>query len=132
MESYWKAVAIILLSVILGLTVGKNEKSLSMLLSLAACCIVIIVAMDYLGPVMDLLWELNSLGQLQHGILGILMKITGITVIAEVTGMICGDAGNESLKKTLNLLTCAVVLYLSVPIFRTWITLIQDILGEIS
>ena len=123
MDTFWKASAVVLLTVVLGLAVGKREKDLSTVLSIAACCIVASAA--------DLLWELDAAGQLQDGMLGILMKAVGIALVGEVAGLICADAGNGSLGKTLQLLSSAVILYLSVPIFRAFFTLIQEILGAI-
>lgn len=131
MDTFWKASAVVLLTVVLGLAVGKREKDLSTVLSIAACCMVASAAVHYIEPVLDLLWELDAVGQLQDGMLGILMKAVGIALVGEVAGLICADAGNGSLGKTLQLLSSAVILYLSVPIFRAFFTLIQEILGAI-
>lgn len=123
--------AAILVTVVLGLAVGKQEKDITVLLTMAACCMAGVAAVNYLEPVLDLLWELESLGQLQGGMLGILLKAVGITLVAEIAGMICTDAGNGSLAKTLQMLGSAVILYLSIPIFQAFLTLIREILGEL-
>lgn len=131
MSDFWKTAAAVLLAVILGLTVGKQEKDLSILLTMAVCCMVAAIAVSYLEPVLDLLRELESIGELQGGLLGILLKAVGIALVAELAGMICSDAGNGSLGKTLQMLGSAVILYLSIPIFDALLTLIRDILGEL-
>lgn len=131
MAEFWKAAAAVLLTVVLGLAIGKQEKDISALLSMAVCCMIGVIAISYLEPVLDLLRELESLGELQGGMLGILLKAVGITLVAEIAGMICTDAGNGSLAKTLQLLGSAVILYLSIPIFHAFLTLIREILGEL-
>lgn len=131
MSEFWKAAAAVLLAVILGLTVGKQEKDLSVLLTMTVCCMVAIVAVSYFEPVLDLLWQLESMGELQNGMLGVLLKAVGIALVTELAGMICSDAGNGSLGKTLQMLGSAAILYLSVPIFEALLTLIRDILGEL-
>ena len=131
METFWKAAAIVLITVILGLAVGKQEKDIAALLTMTGCCLLGIFAVSYLEPVLDLLRELESVGQLQSGMLGILLKAVGIALTAEIAGMICADAGNGSLGKTLQLLGSAVILYLSIPIFQAFLTLIREILGEL-
>lgn len=131
MAEFWKAAAAVLLAVILGLAIGKQEKDLSVLLTMAVCCMVAMIAVSYLEPVLDLMWELESIGSLQGGMLGILLKTVGIALVAELAGMICNDAGNASLGKTLQMLGSALILYLSVPIFNALLTLIRDILGEL-
>lgn len=131
MEQFWKAAAAILLTVILGLAVEKREKDVSVLLTMAVCAMAATIGVSYLEPVLDLLRELESLGQLQGGMLGILLKAVGIALIAELAGMICSDAGNASLAKTLQMLASSAILYLSIPIFNALLTLIQEILGEL-
>ena len=131
MDTFWKAVAGALLAVILGLAMGKQEKDVSALLNIAVCCMVVVIAVNFLEPVFDLLRELESVGDLQDGMLGILLKAAGIALVAELAGMICNDAGNGSLGKALQMLGSAVVLYLSIPVFNALLTLIRDILGEL-
>ncbi len=121
----------ILIAVVLGLAVGKREKDISVLLTMAACCMTAMIAVSYLEPVLDFLWELESVGNIQKGFLGILLKAVGIALIAEVAGMICSDAGNGSLGKTLQMLGSVVILYLSIPIYNALLTLIREILGEL-
>ena len=131
MSDFWKTISVALLAVILGLAVGKEEKDIAAVLSVTVCCIAAAVAIAYLEPVLDLLRELESLGQLQSGMLGILLKAVGIALTAEISAMICSDAGNNSLGKTLQMLGSAVIVYLSIPIFQAFLTLIREILGQL-
>ena len=61
----------------------------------------------------------------------ILMKATGIGIVTEIANMVCKDAGNESMGKSMQLLGSAVILYLSMPLFQVLIDLLQKILGEL-
>lgn len=131
MDEFWKATAAILLTVILTLAVGKQEKDISALLSMAVCCLVGVVALSYLKPVLELMEELGELGKVSGGTLEILMKAVGIALVSELAGMLCSDAGNGSLGKMLQMLGSAAILFLSIPLFRALLTLIQEILGEI-
>jgi len=131
MGQFWKATAAVLLTVILALAVGKREKDISLLLSMGACCLVGVVALSYLKPVIELVEELGQLGEVAGGTLEILLKAVGIALVSEIAGMLCNDAGNGSLGKILQMLGSAAVLYLSIPIFRSLLTLIQEILGGI-
>ena len=131
MDTCWKAAAAVLLAVILVPAVAKTEKDISVLLTMAVCCLVAAAAFSYLEPVLDLLWELKALGDLSGEMLGILMKAVGIGLVAEIAGMICADAGNGSLGKTLQILASAAILYLSIPLFQAFLTLVQEILGQL-
>lgn len=131
MELFWKASAAVLITLILTLTLGKREKDISVVLTMSVCCMVTVIAISYLEPVLDFLRELEALGDLQNDILGILLKALGIGLVSQIAGLVCSDAGNTSLGKTIEMLGGAVILYLSIPIFSALLELIQRILGEI-
>lgn len=131
MALFWKAAAGTLVTVILGLVLGKQGKDMGLMLTMAVCAMVCILALTYLEPVLEFLRELESLSSLQTDMLGILMKSAGIGLVAEIASLICTDAGNASLGKTLQLLATGVILCLSLPILRTMLELIRKILGEL-
>lgn len=129
MTDFWKVITGILLTVVLCLTIGKKE--ISTILSMIVCCMAAVIAISYLKPVLDFLYQLETLGNLKNGMLDILLKSVGIGILCELTGRICSDAGNDSLAKMMQMLASASILYLSIPVFRALLTLIQEILGDI-
>lgn len=131
MELFWKAAIGALVTVILSLTLAKTGKDFSLLVTLTACCMILLAAVSYLDPLIAFLRELANLGQLDHNMLGALLKTVGIGLLAQIAELVCGDAGNASLGKTLQILAGAVVLWLSIPILRSLLELVQQILGEV-
>ena len=131
MELYLQAVAAILLAVIIYLVVHGYNKELALLLTLAACCIVIAVAGRYIQPVVAFLEDLQGIGRLENTYLTILLKVVGISFLAEVASLVCTDAGNATLGKSLQLLAACVILWLSIPLLSSLIQLIQEILGGV-
>lgn len=130
MTLFLQACAVAMLVVILILSQGK-AKDMGMLLSLAGCCLVALVALSYLGPVLDFLVGLETLGNLDRTMIGSLLKIAGIGMIAEIASLVCSDSGNGSLGKAVQLMGTAVILWLSVPLFTALVELIQKMLGEL-
>lgn len=120
-----------LLTVILGLALGSQKKETGLLLTIAACCMVASITLSYLRPVIDFVRQLQDMGQLDNEMLSILLKAVGIGLIGELASLICSDAGNGALGKTLQLLTSSVILWLSLPLLTGLLELIQEILGEI-
>ena len=53
MSLFWKAAAAVLLAVVLGLSLGK-QKDIGVLLTMAVCCMVTMIAISYLEPVLGL------------------------------------------------------------------------------
>lgn len=131
MTLFLQAAAAALLAVVLGLCLEKQGKDISVLLTMAVCVMVLAGAAAYLEPVMTFLEELQTLGELDGGLVGTLFKIVGIGLVAEIAAMVCADGGRASLGKALQILASAVILWLSIPVFNVLLELIQSILGEI-
>ena len=129
MDDFWKTTALVLLTVILSLSLDKTERDISAVMGIVALCIAACTAVTILEPVLNYLVELQSLGHLPDDLISILMKAVGIALVAELSASICADAGNASLGKILQILGGAVVLTLSVPMFRTLMTIIWEMIG---
>lgn len=131
MVDFWKAAAAVLLAAILGLVLDRQEKDMSVLLTIAVCTMLGMIAAAYLSPVLAFLRELEAIGSLQDDFLPILLKAVGVGLGAELISMICADAGKGSLGKMLQMLGSSVILALSVPVFQALLAMIRQILGGI-
>lgn len=129
MDDFWKTTALILLSVVLSLSVGKTEPDISAVLGMVALCIAACAAVTILEPVLDYLVELQRVFDLPEGLVSVLLKAVGIALVAELSASICTDAGSASLGKMLQILGGTVVLSLSIPMFRTLMTIIKEMIG---
>lgn len=130
MALYWKATALVMVALLLGLTL-RREQNFALLLAIAACAMASMAAVTYLEPVVDFLRELEALGDLSGDMLGLLLKAVGIGLISQIAGAVCTDAGNGALARQLQLLGSAAILYLSLPLFSGLLELLQEILGEL-
>jgi stage III sporulation protein AD len=131
MELYWKGIGAVLVTVILSLSLSKHGKETGLLLVLAVGCMVGCAAMGYLKPVIDFVHQLQNLGQLDSSMLSILLKAVGVGLIGEIATLVCADAGNASLGKTLQLLTTSVILWLSLPLMTQLLELLEQLLGDL-
>lgn len=131
MEQYLQAAALVLLAVILSLVVGKQSRDMSLLLSLAVCAGVCITAACFLQPVMDFLQEIKQLGNLDSTFLSILLKAAGIGFLSELAVLICNDAGEGAMGKALQLLSNAAILFISLPLLRQLLDILEEVLGQI-
>lgn len=129
MDLFWKASAGILIALILILTLEKQQKDMGTLLAIAVCCMTGIAAIQRLEPVMDYLYELVPLTNIDASILRTLFRLVGIGLAAELIAVICSDAGCASLGKSIQMLASSMILYLSIPLFQSMLELIQEIMG---
>ena len=131
MEAFWKAAGIIMMTVILSVVLRKSQQEFSLVLTLTACCAVILVASQYLKAIIDFLWRLGNAITDLNPFTSILLKITGAALATEFTCHICADTGNSSMGKMMQILGNIVILFLSLPVFESFLAVIQDIMGMI-
>ena len=131
MNVFLKVIAGVLTAVILWLCVNKENKGISILLSLAVCIMVITAGLSFFKPVIDFIYQLRDLGKINEDLLEVILKVIGIGILTELSTVICKDAGNESMAKSLQILSAIIVIRISIPVFETLISLLEEILGTI-
>jgi stage III sporulation protein AD len=131
MDLFLKAVAAALITAVIGLVLARQGKDMFLLLTLAACAMIGAAAFTFLKSVISFLQRLTDMTQLNTDLLAVILKTVGIGLIGELAGLICSDAGNAALAKSIQILTTAVILWLSIPLFESLLDLVQAILGEL-
>lgn len=131
MTAFIQAVAGALIGIILCLAIRSHSRDLPLLLSLAVSVMVLLVAVNFLQPVVELIRSLEAVGQLDTQLLQAILKAVGIGLIGELAALICNDSGNSALGRAVEVLTAAAVLWLSIPLFRQLLELVQQMAGGI-
>lgn len=131
MEQLWKGIGICLLTCILIIITGKQNKDIALILSMAGTIAVSAISVSFLTPVIDYMKQLSQAASFSTAHLNVLMKATGVGLVAELAATVCSDSGNASLGNVIRLMSSAVILWLSVPVFQALMKLIGSILGEI-
>lgn len=128
MENFVKIAAGILVALVLYLLLNKQGKDFSTLVTLAVCCMVICTVMSYLKPVIVFMEKLEQLGKFDPEMMQIMFKAVGIGLLAEIVSLICADAGNSSMGKSLQILASVTILCLATPLFTSLIEIIEEVL----
>jgi len=131
MDIFLKVTAAILVAVIIGLVLSRQSADLSLLLTIGVCCMVIVGAFTYLQPILEFMRRIVEVGQVSNELMEILLKVTGIGLISQITEFICTDAGNRSMAKALQILATSVILCISVPVLEQMLVLIEKVMGEV-
>ncbi len=131
MDVFLKATACILMALILWICLNKSGKDFSVLLTLCVCVAVAAASLYFLKPVITFIREIADTGQLDDGLLSVMLKVVGIGLIAEISMLVCKDAGNESMGKILQIMSSGIILWLSIPVFEKLLSLLDKILGKV-
>ena len=126
-----KAVAGIMITVVILQVLSKQNKDMSVLLVITVCCMVCIAAFHFFKPIVDFLRQLQMTANLNNEMMGIILKVVGIGLLTEITVLICADMGNAALGKSLQILSAAVILWLSLPLFQKLLDLLDAVLGAV-
>ena len=131
MDILIKAIAGVLIALVLCQILNLRDKNISVLLVIAVCCIVVTCAANYMEQIIAFIQKIEDMGQLNSQMLKLMLKAVGVCLISEIAATICVDAGNSALGKVLQILSSIVILWISMPIFSELISLVQSILEAI-
>lgn len=128
MDLFIKTTAGIFFGLVLIVTLSKQSKDTATILSIGVCCMAGVVAFYYLQPVVAFLQALQDKTGIDGKYFEILLKAVGIALLGELSSLICIDAGNSSLGKILQVLSSAVILWLSIPLLEKLLELVDGVL----
>lgn len=131
MEHFFQAIGAVLIAVILILILRTSDRGIGELLSILVCGMVIVVALRYIQPLTDFLNSLQSIIKADSEMIKILLKSVGISITAEIAELICKDAGNSAMGKTVQILATAVIVCLSIPMLTALMELIKGVLSNV-
>ena len=115
-----------IMAAFLAMPLKKDKAEFSMLIILAACLILLSFSLGKIGDILDVIHRLE--GYLGNGSLyvGILLKMVGITYVAEFAASICNDAGYQAVGQQIEFYGKLMILAVSAPILMT---LVETIIG---
>ena len=131
MNTLIKATAGILIATILSLVLNKSAKEFALLAVIATCSIVTLAILEYMKPIVSFVEKLSLIGNIDNGMLKILLKAVGISLLTEFVSLICTDSGNAAMGKIIQLLASTVILWISIPLFYDLLDLINELLGKV-
>ena len=122
-----KIVAFIIITLMIELTLEKVNKEYAILLTIVTSVMVLIFVVVKLDGIISLLDELVKKAWINKEYLTVLLKVTGIAYLVELTKNICVDAGNSSLASKVEMAGKISIVALTVPIITGVVSVIISI-----
>lgn len=126
---FLKAAAAAILATVCATFFRRENRSFSMLLSIAACFVILVLLATILEPILTFSKELAGLANLDMAYLRPVFKCVGIAIIVQVVAPACRDAGETAIAATIELCASVVALYLSLPLLSAVIQMIKELMG---
>lgn len=131
MAALIQAIAGVMVGVILIAVMQKQGKEIALVLSLAVCAMVLAVAGGYLKSVVELIENLKKAAELDDDLVAAALKAVGIALLSQFAALICNDSGNSAMGRSVELLGCAAILWLAIPMMNMLLELVLKITGEL-
>ena len=123
-------VAIIgIVAIVLATQFKSTRTEFATYISVAACIIILFIGTSKLSSIIDGISKIQSFIKINPTYLSILLKIVGITYIAEFASALCKDAGYSAIASQIELVGKLTILAISMPILLALLDLINEFLA---
>ena len=131
MNTVLKVISVCLIATVLWITLSSYNKNFALLLSVCVCCGILIPAYEYLSPVLKYFDELQNGSGWDPTAMQTVIRAAGVGILSELAALICTDAGNASIAKAIRILSTTCIMWLSLPMFRTLMELIERLVHKL-
>jgi len=118
-----------IITVVLAIQLKSIKPEYGIYLSVAGVLLIFFYSIGKLTGILDFLDKIRSYIQVNEMYVGILLKIIGITYIAEFAGNVCKDAGYSAIGNQIEIFGKLMVLAVSMPIL---LALLETLDGFLS
>ncbi len=129
MPEYFKLALAALITAVLVLTVRQYSAPIAAVLAIAGSALCLYFVCDLASPVISFLNETAAVAGIGSDLLSPLLKTVGIGFLTQFSADICTDAGQTALAKTAQTGGTVLCLFISLPLFRAVLSLVQTLTG---
>lgn len=115
-------------AVVLALMFRQSKPEIAMVISLACCVFVFFGIMAKITLVLEYVSSLAQNISLDPIYMTVILKMIGITYVAEFASAICRDAGYTSIAGQLQVFAKISILALSMPVLLAFLSTVEDFL----
>lgn len=118
-----------IVSVCMAVLMKELKPQFSVLLSISACILIFYFALSKLNAIAALFSGVTGYMNLKESYLKILLKIIGISYIADFSASICRDAGYSAIAGQIEIFGKISILTVSTPVVLAMLETVTEYLG---
>lgn len=107
---------------------GKRPEY-SLYISISACLVIFTFGITKIKSIMAILDKLEGYISISPAYIAILLKMIGITYIAEFSSSLCKDAGHDALSNQISIVGKLTILSMSMPIIASLLETISEFMA---
>ena len=127
METAIKAAAAGVAAVLAALLIKKHNPEMSVAVYLAACAVILLVALGAGKTLVQMVERARKLSGLSGAVLLPVMKCVGIGIIARLGADVCRDAGSASVADGVELAGAFAALLSALPLLSALLTMLEEL-----
>lgn len=124
-----KIIGLAVITAIVSVILKTVKPELAFATILVGVILILTAALDLLKETFLIFEELSVVTGIDDSLIKILLKIVGVGYLTEFASELLTDFGSQSLSSKVELCGKITIFSLSVPIFRSLITLLTDLLS---
>ena len=128
MEDIIKIIAVGLIAVIIVIIIKQYKPEFAIYVSIITGAIILYMIFGKLQGIINLLQNISSKAGVNSQFLSLLLKITGITFLAEFAINICKDAGEGAIASKIEIGSKVIIVSMSIPIISSLLDVILKLL----
>lgn len=128
MEEIVKIIGIGMVAVIVIIIIKQYRPEFAIYISIITGVIILLLVMDKLKGIITLIQSISTKTNINEQFLTILIKITGIALLAEFAVSICKDSGESSIANKIELGSKVIIISMSIPIITSLLEVMINIL----
>lgn len=117
-----------LIALIIIMTLKQNKPEFVIYVELIAGIIILSLCFDKITAVVNFVCEISSKIKLSNKFIGIMLKITGIAILAEFATSICIDAGEKAIASKIEIGSKVLIITTSIPIISSLLEIVLKVL----
>lgn len=124
----FKIIGFSLVCIVLILVLKQIKPEFALLVQVLSGVIIILFLLPKVNRILDALERLALVAQLNQGFMGILLKIVGISLVAEFGIAFCRDSGQQAMATKVELSAKILILFVALPIVFNVLEMLEQIL----
>ena len=128
MEEIMKIIGIALISLVIVIILKQYKPEYAIYVSIIAGILILFLTLEKFSGIINLLQSISNKTYINQQFLSILLKITGIAIIAEFAVSICADAGEKAIASKIEIGSKVIIIAMSIPIISSLLEIIIEIL----
>ena len=128
MSEVIKIIGIGMISLIIIIIIKQYRPEFAVYISIISGILILAISLQKMGEIVSLIKTISDKAGINGKFLKIILKITGIAILAEFAVSICKDSGESAIASKIEMGSKVIIISMSIPIISSLLELMLNIL----